>query len=187
MVEHAILELADRTPDLAVAGINYGENVTVGITASGTIGAALEAAMFGIPTLAVSMQVPLEQHYVNETDVDFAATMHFVRQFARQWLNGSSPPGVDLLKLDVPATATPGTPWRVTRLERGPYIRIVLPLRRSLGDEGRLGYTHDPTAILDAQSDAAAIRDGVVSVTPLTLDLTARVDPAALRRLLDGD
>jgi 5'-nucleotidase len=187
VVEHAILELADRMPDLVVAGINYGENVTVGITASGTIGAALEAAMFGIPTVAVSMQVPIEQHYANEDIVDFTATMHFTRLFARQWLNGSRPPDVDILKLDVPAQATPDTPWRITRLERGPYIRAIAPLRRKLDDEGRLGYAHDPNAIRDAQSDAAAIRDGVVSVTPLTLDLTARIDPAALRRLLGGD
>ena len=187
VVEHALLELADRTPDLVVAGINYGENVTVGITASGTIGAALEAAMFGIPTLAVSMQVPVAQHYANEDVVDFAATIHFTQQFARLWLNGSRPPDVDILKLDVPAGATPDTPWRVTRLERGAYIRVVVPLRRKLDDVGRLGYAHDPTAILDAESDAAAIRDGVVSVTPLTLDLTARTDPTALRRLLGGD
>ncbi len=187
VVEHALLELADHTPDLVVAGINYGENVTVGITASGTIGAALEAAMFAIPTLAVSVQVEVAQHYTNEDAVDFTAAMHFTQQFARLWLNGSRPPEVDILKLDVPAGATPDTPWRITRLERGAYIRAIAPLRRKLDDVGRLGYAHDPTAIRDAQSDAAAIRDGVVSVTPLTLDLTARTDPAALRRLLGGE
>ena len=52
-VQHAVLELAERKPALAVSGINFGENVGLGVTISGTVGAALEAAAHRIPALAV--------------------------------------------------------------------------------------------------------------------------------------
>ena len=53
---HAVLEILPRKPDLVVSGINYGENVGSGVTVSGTVGAALEAAGLGIPALAVSLE-----------------------------------------------------------------------------------------------------------------------------------
>jgi len=55
-VLHAVLEILPRKPDLVVSGINYGENVGSGVTVSGTVGAALDAAGLGIPALAVSLE-----------------------------------------------------------------------------------------------------------------------------------
>ena len=55
-VQHAVLELAEEKPALLVSGINYGENTGNGVTISGTVGAALEAASLGIPAIAVSQQ-----------------------------------------------------------------------------------------------------------------------------------
>src|SRR5512140_1440167 len=54
---HGIMEVMPRTPDLVVSGINYGENVGTGITVSGTVMAAAEAASRGSPSLAVSAQL----------------------------------------------------------------------------------------------------------------------------------
>jgi len=183
-VDHGVIELADRRPALAISGINYGENVGVGITGSGTVGAALEAAAFGIPALAVSLQVDPSLHYTNDESVDFSAAIHFTRLFAERWLSAARPLGVDVLKIDIPASATPQTPWRFTRLERGQYFRPLAPVRERLEDEGRIGYTIDPDAVFDELSDAAVVRAGYVSVTPLTLDLTAHVAPEVLRRAL---
>ena len=59
-VSHAILEILPEYPDILVSGINYGENVGIGITASGTVGAAMEAASLGIPSLAVSLETKKE-------------------------------------------------------------------------------------------------------------------------------
>jgi len=57
-VMHAVLEImADNPPDLVVSGINYGENVGDIITISGTVGAAMEGASLGIPSMAVSLQL----------------------------------------------------------------------------------------------------------------------------------
>jgi 5'-nucleotidase len=184
-VQHGALELADRPLVLAVSGINYGENVGTGVTASGTVGAALEAASYGIPTLAVSLEVDPSMHFTNDDSVEFGPAIHFTCLFASRWLTVERPPDVDVLKIDIPASATPDTPWRMTRLERGQYFVALPPLRRQLGDEGRIGYTISRSAALASDSDVAAVREGYVSVTPLTLDLTAPVDPNMLRNLLN--
>ncbi len=186
-VQHALLELSDRRPDLAVSGINYGENLGTGITASGTVGAALEAADHGIPALAVSFEVPPEQHYSNDHRVDFGAALHFTRLFAERWLGAARPPDVDVLKIDIPASATPETDWQLTHLERGPYFVATRPERQDLQDEGRPGYALNPEATVDPASDVGALRAGLVSVTPLTLDMTARVRRDLLRHVLNGD
>lgn len=186
-VQHGLLELADRPVALAVSGVNYGENVGTGVTASGTVGAALEAASHGIPALAFSMEVPIEHHMTNDTGIDFAPSQHFVRYFAERWLNGARPPGVDVLKIDIPATATPETPWRITHLERGQYFIPVAPVRRSFDVDGRPDYMLNPRAAVDPDSDAGTVRAGIVSVTPLTLDLTAPIERDLMRAALDGD
>ena len=55
-VQHGVLEILGQRPDLLVSGINYGENTGTGITVSGTVGAAMEAASMGIPALAMSLE-----------------------------------------------------------------------------------------------------------------------------------
>ena len=189
-VQHGVVELADRRPALAVSGINYGENVGVGVTGSGTVGAALEAAGFRIPALAVSLEVDISLHHNNggDTSVDFSASIHFARLFARRWLEVERPPEVDVLKIDIPANATSETPWQMTRLERAQYFVPLPPLRRNLGDVGRIGYAIDREVKLDEESDAAVMRRGLVAVTPLMLDITSRIAPDTLATLLnDGN
>lgn len=186
-VQHGILELSDRLPDLAVAGINYGENVGTGIMASGTVGAAMEAASIGIPAIAASLQTTIAQHYSHDNTVDFSAAMHFLRLFAARWLGADRPTGVDVLKIDVPAAATPDTPWKPTHVERKPYFIPEPAPREALGGKGRPGYIQNPEAGTDPDSDAGAVQAGFVSVTPLTLDMTARVGANDMRALLDGN
>ena len=97
-VLYALLEVAPRKPSLAISGINYGENLGTGITASGTVGAALEAAVFGIPSLAVSLETSKEYHYSLSHDMDFAAAAFFTRIFAQCLLAVQLLPDVDVLK-----------------------------------------------------------------------------------------
>lgn len=185
-VQYGILELADRVPSLAVSGINYGENVGTGVTVSGTVGAAMEAAAHGIPALAVSLQVPdPAMHLNNDASVDFSVAMYFTRYFAERWLRARRPPEVDLLKIDIPAGATRQTPWRLTRLERGAYFRPLKPTRVRLDEEWRLGYEVNRELNLAADSDAAVLSQGMISVTPLTIDITANVRRDTLRALLE--
>ncbi len=71
-VQHGILEIVPARPDLVVAGINFGENPGSGVTISGTIGAAMEGASFGIPALAISLETEQKHHYSHSKEVDFS-------------------------------------------------------------------------------------------------------------------
>jgi 5'-nucleotidase len=187
---HALVELAPRRPDLAVVGINYGENLGNGITASGTVGAALEMASAGIPALAVSRQVASKYYLTHSTEIDFTAAAHFVQLFAKRLLayGGGLGEDVDLLKIDVPEDATPDTPWRVTRVSRQRYFEILPPQRETIEHEGPLGYRiRVDEAALERDSDIYALLfDRVVSVAPISVDLSSRVDRGRLQALLSN-
>lgn len=189
-VQYALFELAPRRPDLAVVGINYGENVGGAITSSGTVGAAIEAAISGIPALAVSLQTLPEFHHSHSTQMDFGAAAHFVRFFARRLLSPGVrlPPDVDLLKIDVPEDATPDTPWRVTRISRQAYLHGIPPEREDLTEPGPLDYhVRIEWSELEPDSDIhALVRDRVVSVAPVSIDLSSRTDRRSLASLLSG-
>ncbi len=180
-VQHGLLEILPRFPDLLVAGINYGENVGSGVTISGTVGAALEGSSFGIPSLAVSLQTAPEHHRSHSTEVDFSTAAFFAQKFARRLLDLTRPADVDVLKVEIPEGATPQTPWRVTRLSRTRYYLPQRPNRGNLGDKAHIGYqrTIEPD-LLEPDSDVRALIEGVVSVTPLSLDMTSRVDLSEL-------
>jgi len=184
-VQHGLLELATRRPALCVSGINYGENVGTAVTISGTVGAALEAAAHGIPAIAVSLQVDFHQHHTLDDTVDFSGAQYWLRYFAERMLALDMPEDVDVLKIDVPAGATPDTPWRITRLERQPYFRPLAPERTEFSEAGPIGYELASMDNLEEGTDAHAIVEGVVSVTPLSLDMTSRVEQELLRELLE--
>ncbi|RLC63086.1 MAG: 5'/3'-nucleotidase SurE [Chloroflexota bacterium] len=188
VVLHALLELIPRRPALLISGINYGENLGTDVTISGTVGAALQGAALGIPALAASLQTPKETHTNPSDSVDFTAAIHFTRLFARRLLTASLPFDVDLLKLDVPSDATPETPWRLTRVSRHVYFVPVPPQRTSLAEPARIDYAplaHPERTEPDSDIYALAV-DRVVSVAPLSLDLTSRADPAGIEALLRG-
>lgn len=174
----ALLDLVPRSPDLLISGINFGENVGTSVTTSGTVGAAIEAASFGVPGLAMSVETPKEFHYQHSDAVDFTAAAAFARRFARIVLAGGLPPDVDILKIEVPSDATPETPWRMARVSRQRYYVPLPSGRRSLVDQKGIDYARVINwDTLETDSDVRALAmDRVVSVSPLSIDLTARVD-----------
>ena len=188
-VQHGVLELAPRLPALVVSGINYGENAGSGVTISGTVGAALEGAGLGIRSLAISQQTSKDLH-LTYADVDFSAAAYFTRFFGG-WLlaNRRLPDDVDALKVDVPQRATSETPWRVTRLSRRRVYWPTRPERITLNDIGRLGYEYltDPSRAEPNSDVYAVLHEGVVSVTPLSLDLTSRTDLFRLQQMILGE
>lgn len=184
-VLHGVLELAPRRPALVVSGINLGENISTEITISGTVGAALEAAACDIPAMAVSLALPLALHLdTTGGDTDYRAAQAFTYQFARFILDVGLPYDTNVLNVNVPRDATPATAWRLTRLSRRRYYMATPPDRES-GD-GRLGYRQmaDPSQA-QPDSDVHVLNvDHLVSVTPLSLDMTARTDFGSLDEAL---
>lgn len=185
-VLHAVFEIMPQAPHLVVSGINYGENVGWGVTVSGTVGAALEAAGRGYPALAISLETDVEHHLSYSTEVDFSAAAYFTKYFARLLLESKMPEDVHVLKVDVPCNASPDTPWEVTRLARQAYYEPTAPARHSFDQPGPLGYRQVggcEQAAYDSDVYALCVRR-VVSVTPLSLDLTSRVGLGELDHLL---
>jgi 5'-nucleotidase len=176
-VQHAVLEILPRHPDLVVSGINYGENMGTAVTISGTVGAALEAAALGIPALAVSLETKRKYHQGYSTEVDFSTAGHFTQAFANMILNCQLPEDVDVIKVDIPGRATPDTPWKLTRLTHQRYYVPIPPKRKSWKEPMLIDYeiSEDPCDHEPGTDVYALCAEGVVSVTPLSLDLTSRV------------
>lgn len=185
-VQHAVLEILPECPDLVVSGINYGENLGTGVTVSGTVGAALEGASLGIPSLAISLETEPSYHLTYSDDIDFTAAGYFAEYFSRLLIEQRMPKDVHALKVDVPSEATPDTPWEITRLSLRRYYEPTPPERESWEQPGKVGYRliADPRED-ESDTDVYAIRvKRLVSVTPLTLDLTSRVPLDDLEQLL---
>jgi 5'-nucleotidase len=183
-VLHGLLEVVpQRRPDLVVSGINYGENMGTSITLSGTVGAALEAASMGIPAIAISLQLCENLWLTHDRNIDFSGAAFFARQFAEWMLNHTLPPDMDLLKIDVPAQATSANAWRLTRLARHRYWNPVVERENGWDSPGRIG---GDTAInadrVEPDSDIRALLDGLVTVTPLSIDMTARLNLTSLEK-----
>lgn len=188
-VLHAVLEILPAKPNLVVSGINYGENVGNGITISGTVGAALEGASLGIPAIAVSLETDQEHHYSLSKLVDFSAAAYFTTYFSRLLLAKRMPADVAVLKIDVPCDATPETGWVVTRLSPNRYFEPLKPQRASWDTPGIVGYrANGDYSKEDPGTDVYALHIlRKVSVTPISLDMTARVNLTEFEDLLRQD
>ncbi len=185
-VVHGIFEVIKAKPDIVVSGINYGENVGTTITISGTIGAALEAASLGIPALAVSVQTGREHHFSLSQDIDFRTAAYFTHVFASKILEQNLPHDVDVIKLEVPTGATPVTPCKITRQSRQRYFYPKLAGRQSVATRGPVGFEIQYNKNnFEKDSDIHALLvDKKVSFTPISIDLTSRVDFNALDEIL---
>lgn len=174
-VVHAIHELADRQLSLCVSGINFGENVASCVTVSGTLGATLEAAEYGIPSLAVSQEIDSLDYHSYHTVGDFSAAIHFTRLVAEKMLANDLPFDADILKLEIPCGASPETRLVVTRQDRLAYYQsVVEPREKLFGTKHAIYQIPSKGQYTAKNTDAFALAEGWVSVTPLSLDLTSR-------------
>ena len=179
------MELAPRKPDLVVTGINFGENFGTDVTYSGTVGAALEGASMGIPALAVSRQLSSEDWDGTKDHVDFSVSAYFTKFFAKILLDNELPEDVDVLNVVVPENATIDTPWKVTKLAKTRYFKPFVMRDGKLDSEAKISSHTLGNDELPPDSDMYTVRvEKMVAVVPLSLDLTSRVDPNLLDKVL---
>ncbi|NPA47508.1 MAG: 5'/3'-nucleotidase SurE [Thermococci archaeon] len=168
--------------DVAISGINLGENLSTEITVSGTTSAAIEAATHGMPGVAVSLEVEWKKTLGEGEGVDFSVAAGFLRRVVGEVLEHGLPEGVDLLNLNVPSSATGETPIEITRLARRRYAPTVEERIDPKGNPyywivGRLLEEFEPG------TDAYALKvERKVSLTPLNIDMSVR-NEETLRRL----
>ncbi len=177
-------EIIGDVPDLTVCGINLGENLSSeAVTTSGTVCAALEAATQGSIAIAISLQMPDVSKFELSCEHDFSFARKVLKWIADKAAKGL-PEGVDLLNVNVPMK--PNGEFAVTRLARRMY-RVYIEKR--VDPRGREYYWIFGKEIEDAEegTDIHALREGYVSVTPLTLDLTARIDLSSVAEWLKGE
>lgn len=178
-VSYGILELADRKPDLCVSGINYGENLGLSISCSGTVGAAFEADSYDIPSIAVSREVDLSmQHTSDYKEMDWEISKKVLADMANEVLKNGLPDEVSILNINVPDAANYNTEVRITKQARSNYSTFKKPeirdFSRSYILKSELDVDMDK---IDINSDVYAIYfDKVISITPLTWNLSAKTN-----------
>lgn len=153
--------LKDNLPDLVVSGVNKGGNLGDDVTYSGTVAGALEASIYGLPGIAVSL--------VQRVDFDFATSAEFAAELARRVLSDGLPQGT-LLNVNVP----PG-PIRGVRITRQGTKILKPTIIEGIDPRQRKYYWIGEEAITwneEEGTDYEALRHGLVSITPLRNDLT---------------
>jgi 5'-nucleotidase len=173
-VRHAFSTvLRDRKIDLAVSGINYGENIGHDISTSGTVGAAIECAVRGIPAIAISVQTDIGAHR-SYGRIDWTAAKHFLGLFIRRFIEKGQFQGFAVLKVDVPMDADERTRWTLCRLEPGPYYKETLGRQGDDAVVADVRLSIDPSRFTQGTDAYALAVEKRVAVTPLTLDWTAK-------------
>ncbi|MBF0620615.1 MAG: protein-L-isoaspartate(D-aspartate) O-methyltransferase [Magnetococcales bacterium] len=159
-VHFAVNRLLDNAPDLVISGINMGSNLSEDVTYSGTVGAAMEAAIRGIPSIAVSL--------VGQPPWQFDAAAKYTRILLNDWLSRILPDGT-FLNINVPNISFDRLkPPLITRQGR----QITPPFQRSY-DKRTKGFwkanSRNSSAVME---DHHAVQKGHISVTPLMADFT---------------
>jgi 5'/3'-nucleotidase len=165
--------------DLVVSGINHGANLGDDITYSGTVAAALEGIVLGLPGIAVSQQSGARAlDFRFDGGFEFGVAAAFVARLVERIDDVPLPPST-LLNVNVPAGRPRGV--EVTRLGKRIY-QDELKLEREEADRRRYWvYGSDPGFEDEPGTDLAAVDAGRIAVTPIHFDLTYRPGLEALR------
>lgn len=164
-VKLAVKAILPRAPDLVVSGINLGANTGTNVIYSGTVSAATEARILGIPSIAVSL--------ATFTNPDWTYAARFTRKLAQAVLSHGLPPKT-LLNVNVPNI--PEAEIKGVAITRQGESRVEEQFERRTDPLQQTYYWLDGTFRLmeSAQdADSAMVSRGYVSVTPLQYDLTA--------------
>ena len=174
-VKVGVAQHLSRPPDLLVSGINHGQNTGVNVLYSGTVAAALEGAMLGVPSIAVSLARA-------DGRPDFATAARIALRLISAILNCDFPADI-AWNVNIPGL--PQDAIRGVRLTRQSVQAYVDGYERRIDPRGGeyfwIDGQIDPGAE-PAGTDLAALRDGCISVTPLSYDLTARGNWDAVRQ-----
>ncbi len=176
-VAYATMEILDRKPDLVVSGINYGANLGTCITASGTVGAAMEAAVEGIPALAVSLEMDHDMVRVKGgVEQDFSYAKEAAAYWIEKILEEGMPYDCEILNVNVPEEEIQPDNYRITVQDPQAYYVLQKPAERDWSKPFTAEFAievFEDTLYPDGDIKAMHV-DRVISVTPLAMDMTKR-------------
>lgn len=161
----AVHELLASPPDVCVSGVNHGSNMGEDVLYSGTVAAAMESTVMGIPSIAVS--------YTGDRHDDLDGWVGVVRSVLQGILVHKDVPSDTLFNVNLPACPPEDVRGiKITSLGRRRYSESIT---RAKDPSGREYYWIGGGVAAwegTSESDFQAVEDGYVSVTPLHLDLT---------------
>ncbi|NDJ17404.1 5'/3'-nucleotidase SurE [Myxacorys almedinensis A] len=170
-VKLAIWALLDEPPELVLSGINHGANLGTDVLYSGTVSAAMEGMIEGIPSVALSLTSFSSQNF--QPAADFACAL--VEQLAKHPL-----PELTLLSVNVPSVARDQI--RGAIVTRQGVRRYIDVFEKRVDPRGKTYYwlagelledVDDPDVAADAPTDVEAIRENYITITPLHYNLTS--------------
>ncbi|HTS21757.1 MAG TPA: 5'/3'-nucleotidase SurE [Casimicrobiaceae bacterium] len=164
-VHLAVTGLLDELPDMVISGINSGANMGDDTIYSGTVAAATEGYLLGIPSLAVSLTSKVGRHFASAASVVIDLLQRHREQPLDKWLLNVNVP-------DLPSSDIKG--YRVTRLGRRHKAESVIKTETPRGEICYWVGAAGPAADAGEGTDFHAIEAGFVSITPLQIDLTHR-------------
>lgn len=155
--------LGDKQPDCVISGINRGSNLGTDVLYSGTVGAAIEAYLHGIPAMALSLDV--------QSKLDFLTVANLVKEKVHFWYQQAEEPFLYNVNFPVRLNALP-EPFIFTKLGARDYTNAF---HRIVDEENNVAYQM-MGEICDGENDEStdifAVNKGYISVTPLQVDLT---------------
>ncbi len=168
-VIHLAIEALGFKPDLVLSGVNVGENLTLQhIFYSGTVGAAIEAALLGIPAIAVSAYVTSFDELKSES-IRYMV-MNYVKKIARAVIEYGLPKGVDLLNINLPRVEKFRNCVRVVKAAR---LRWKAGFEKRFDPRGKPYYwLYTKSVNYEPETDTYAVEvEGCIAITPLSIDL----------------
>lgn len=178
-VKIGVKELAEDPVDLVVSGINVGANVGINVLYSGTVSAATEAAIMGIPSIAVSLDT--RDHHA-----DFTVAARFMKKLVPLVMRRSF---LREVTLNVNVPNLPQDEIRGIAVTRQGAARLVEEFERRLDPRSNIYYwlageTQLPETD-EMESDACALRQGFISITPIHFDLTRHSAVEGVRKAME--
>ncbi len=170
-------KILGRRPDLVVSGINIGGNTTFqDILASGTVAAALESAITGIPAIAFSLEVRDESLFtLEDRSLNFSKAARIAGEIVRDVLEHGMPRGAEVLNVDLPEKPEETTGIALTEVGRRKYTDKVI-VRKDPRGRPYYWLFGERLSEFPARTDAEAVLVGKkVSVTPLVLSMSGPI------------
>ncbi len=160
-IKIAVASLLGRKPDLVVSGINLGSNLGVDVLYSGTVSAATEAAILGIPSFAISLD--------SFENPDFSHAAFFAFCLAERIIENGLP-GDTVLNVNIPQGKPSGI--KVVPLSKARYREYY---EKRINPRKKVYYWLDGEFMEETDtgnSDTRALKEGFITITPLTIDMT---------------
>jgi 5'-nucleotidase len=176
-VHLAVTGLLDEMPDMVISGINLGANMGDDTIYSGTVAAATEGYLLGLPSIAISLTSKTAAHFETAAAVAVELVERHARERAGPWLLNINVP-------DLPRESIRG--FRVTRLGRRHKAENVIKTQNPRGETVYWVGAAGAAADAGEGTDFHAIEAGCVSVTPLQIDLTNRDQLRDVARWFDA-